>query len=448
LVNERVSFRTIGGYRVVSVDGVILHHYSIDDRMAEVYAMVTLVETGYAHQNDVARAFGYTSRTLRRYQQRFEEGGLQALGRSRGRPAGTRALGPGHRNRDKTIMRLKREEISNRGIARRLGIDEKAIRKRLRKLGWQSREQQLVFFEEQAESESSTGTDQMGADASAQGRRICRQTDEENETEGTTRSSFDTDPLDRSLDRLLAALGLLDDAIPLFAASPHLPRAGVLLAIPPLMGSGLLAMATKVYGNIGPAFYGLRTTIVAFVLFALLRIKRPEALKEYAPGDLGRILGLDRAPEVKTLRRKLTRLAAVGRAVQFGRELAQQRVAERGRTLGFLYIDGHVRVYHGKRTLPKAYASRVRLALPATTDYWINDKRGDPLFVVTAEANDALTKILPEVLNEIRKRPANHIFHSAAPAATIRRGFWQGVRPWRIDEAGHAIWPRSGAGGG
>ncbi len=402
LVNERVSFRTIGGYRVVSVDSVILHHYPIDDRMAEAYAMVTLVETGYADQNDVARALGYTSRTLRRYQQRFEEGGLQALGRSRGRPPGTGAVDRKHRNRDKRIMRLKKDGVSNREIARQLAIDEKAIRKRLRKLGWQPPEEQLVFFEDQGESESPTGTDGIAPDPPGQRRRTGHGTNAENEIEATIRSSFDTDPLDRSFDRFLAALGLLEDAIPLFAASANRPRAGVLVAIAPLMASSLLPIASKVYGNIGPAFYGLRTTIVAFVLFALLRIKRPEALKEYAPGDLGRILGLDRAPEVKTLRRKLTRLAALGRAVQFGRELAQHRVAERGRTLGFLYIDGHVRVYHGKRTIPKAYASRVRLALPATTDYWINDKRGDPLFVVTAEANDALTKMVPKVLKEIR----------------------------------------------
>jgi hypothetical protein len=54
--------------------------------------------------------------------------------------------------------------------------------------------------------------------------------------------------------------------------------------------------------------------LVALLFLALLRIKRPEALKEHAPDDLGRLLGLDRAPEVKTLRRKLTRLAALGRA--------------------------------------------------------------------------------------------------------------------------------------
>jgi hypothetical protein len=47
-------------------------------------------------------------------------------------------------------------------------------------------------------------------------------------------------------------------------------------------------------GSIGPAFYGLRTSMVTLLLLALLRIKRPEALKEYSPPALGRVLGLDR----------------------------------------------------------------------------------------------------------------------------------------------------------
>jgi hypothetical protein len=70
--------------------------------------------------------------------------------------------------------------------------------------------------------------------------------------------------------------------------------------------------------------------------------------------------------------------------------------------MGFLYVDGHVRVYHGQRTLPKAHVARMRLAMPATTDYWVNDAEGDPLFVVTAEANAGLVKMLPGVLAEVR----------------------------------------------
>src|SRR5947208_7658540 len=158
----------------------------------------------------------------------------------------------------------------------------------------------------------------------------------------------------------------------------------------------------KIYGSIGPAFYGLRTSLLTLLLMALWRIKRPEALKEHSPADLGRVLGLDRAPEVKTLRRKLARLAAHGRAAELGRALAQQRVAHRGAVLGFLYVDGHVRVYHGKYRLPKAHVAQMRLSMPATSDYWVNDTAGDPLFVVTAEANAGLVKMLPSILQQVR----------------------------------------------
>ena len=70
--------------------------------------------------------------------------------------------------------------------------------------------------------------------------------------------------------------------------------------------------------------------------------------------------------------------------------------------MGFLYVDGHVRVYHGKHLLPKTHVARMRIAMPATTDYWVNDAEGEPLFVVTAEANAGLVKMLPVVLEEVR----------------------------------------------
>ena len=214
--------------------------------------------------------------------------------------------------------------------------------------------------------------------------------------------SQDADPSHRGADRLLARLGLLEDAPPLFGSATAIPRAGVLLALPVLVASGVFDCAKNIYGNLGPAFYGLRTSLLTLLLMALWRIKRPEGLKEYSPQDLGRVLGLDRAPEVKTLRRKLARLAAAGRAAQFGQALAQQRVAAHGAALGFLYTDGHVRVYHGQHALPKAHVARMRISLPATSDYWVNDSVGDPLFVVTAEANAGLVKMLPGILGQVR----------------------------------------------
>src|SRR6184192_316152 len=86
-VNERVSFQTEGNQRVILVHGVVHSHYSREDRTAETYALVSLYESGYADQNDLARLFGYSTRTLRRFQERLHSRGLNALVRPEGRPA-------------------------------------------------------------------------------------------------------------------------------------------------------------------------------------------------------------------------------------------------------------------------------------------------------------------------------------------------------------------------
>jgi hypothetical protein len=410
-VNDRVSYRTEGTARVVSVHGVLFAHDDTGDRVAEAYAMVTLVEAGYADQNDVARCFGCSARSLRRYQAHYAAAGLTALLRPPGRPSthGRRPARPTGRAR--TILRLKTKGLSNRGIAGTLGVDEKVVRRALHQMGWRPDPAASLPFAPEPACSTSSSTDTpapvtliVPTDAAAT----------------PLPRSLDRDPLDRSMDRLLAAMGALDDAAPLFAPASALPRAGVVLAVPSLVSSGLLAIADKVYGSIGPAFYGLRTTLVASVLLALLRIPRAETLKEYVPADLGRIVGLDRMPEVKTLRRKLARLAAVKGSERLGRELAERRIRERGRVMGFLYVDGHVRAYHGQRTIPKAYLTRTRLAVPATTDYWINDRRGDPLFVVTADANAAMTQMLVSILEQVRTL----VGPRRRPTIVFDRGGW------------------------
>lgn len=392
---------------MISVHGVVFAHYNVEDRAAEAYSMTTLWESEYATQTQIARAFGYSARSLRRYQERFAAEGIQALVRKPGRPAGRRSGGAQERGRDQTILHLKTKGASNRAIAGKLGLSEKAIRKRLRRLGWQPQREPAaagLLFEEDTTGDVSPpsvseNTIDAPKDAAA---AAAEQRGKPYEGIEPASVSRDPNPLDRSMDRLLAAMGLIDDAAPVFAPADSLPRAGVLLAIPALVASDVLTVARQIYSSIGPAFYGLRTTLVAYILLALLRIPRPETLKEYAPGDLGRIVGLDRLPEVKTLRRKLARLASRKASQEFGRELARRRIAERGRMMGFLYIDGHVRAYQGKHTIPKAYLTRTRLAVPGTTDYWVNDKKGEPLFVVTAEANAAMTRMLVPILEEVR----------------------------------------------
>ena len=405
VVNDRCLIRTQGDHRVVLVSGTVLAQYVVTDRMAEAYAVVNLVEQGWADQNDVARAFGCDQRTVRRHQHRFEEGGLEALGRSGGCPKGRRRA---PNSRARLIHRLKSEGHSNREIARRIGISEMAVRKRLRLMGWKPKpEQRLLPLDAPAANPNLSASTIQGDPSAAPDPPSSANPNlsafpSSSEEEEPLPFSVDKDPANRPGDRIMAYLGFLDDAAPIFRPGTRVPGAGVLLALPALVQGGVFQCAREVYGSIGPAFYGLRTSILAFLLMALLRIRRPEGLKEHPPDDLGRVLGLDRAPEVKTVRRKLNRLASCGRGAEFGRALAERRVALRGAAMGFLYVDGHVRVYHGQHELPKTHVARMRLSMPATSDYWVNDMAGDPLFIVTAEANAGLVKMLPVLLGEVR----------------------------------------------
>lgn len=403
-INQRCMLRTEDEHRVVLVSGIVLAQYALTDQMAEAYAMVQLVEQGWATQQDVARAFQCCARTLRRDQRRFEEGGLAALGHLGGYPKGQQRLPAA---RSQWIHRLKAQGHSHREIARRAGVSEMAIRKVLRRLGWKESPPQPDLIPVEQVAPANPNLSAFSSVGAWPARSTSAQSANPNLsaffTTGKDRPqvSQDNDPLDRSFDRLLARLGLLEDAPPLFGSAAAVARAGVLLALPVLIASGVFDCAQKIYGSLGPAFYGLRTSLLTLLLMALWRIKRPENLKEYSPQSLGRVLGLDRAPEVKTLRRKLASLAATGRAAQFGDALARRRVELRGKAMGFLYVDGHVRVYHGRHALPKAHVARMRISLPATSDYWVNDSSGDPLFVVTAAANAGLVKMLPGILDQV-----------------------------------------------
>ncbi len=419
-INGRCNYREEGELRVIFANGIPLFHYAKADRAANQYAMIHLVESGLASQQEVAAAFGCTRLTIFRSKNKFEKGGMAALvPRKTGPRDGSKIT----KAKTRRFLALKERGLTNVAIASRLGFKEDAVRKALKRMGWS--QPKIAKQTDLPVEQKRCGIDPVDASTNEQ---ISSEIDESpvvetdagrheivNDLSEIEQVSYDPDPSNRVVDRTLARLGLLQDAVPVFRSGSNIPCVGVLISVPALIESGVLTAARKIYGGLGASFYGLRTILVTLLLMALLRIKRPEGLKEHSAADLGRILGLDRACEVKTLRRKLDRLAAKNKAVIFGQELAKTRIKRREGTLGFLYVDGHVRVYNGKRKLAKAYVTKKRLAMPATTDYWVNDQQGDPIFVVTAPANDGLVKMLPSILQEAKSligenRPLTVVF--------------------------------------
>ena len=169
------------------------------------------------------------------------------------------------------------------------------------------------------------------------------------------------DPVPRDGERALARWGLLGEgAGPVFTPGARYPLAGLLLALPALEATGLLDAARQVYGQLKDGFYGMAATLLTLVFLALAGEPRAEGATRIPPAALGRVLGLDRAPEVKTIRRKLGELAAAGQAAELIMALARRHAAARPHALGFLYVDGHARVYYGTRTVQKTHVARLK----------------------------------------------------------------------------------------
>lgn len=233
--------------------------------------------------------------------------------------------------------------------------------------------------------------------------------DSENQSESASERSVEDQSSEcgigvkRHSERSLARIGLLEEAKLHFEASEGVQNAGVLLALPVLLSEGLLNIGEKIYKILNKGFFGLQSILLTLAFMSLLRIKTPEQLTAHSPGELGIILGLDRAPEVKTLRRKIEELGDRGKARESADRFARRQADENPDTLGFLYIDGHVRPYNGRKyKIPKTHVARRRLCMPATTDFQVNDANTEPIFFITAEANDSMlsmleNKILPEI---------------------------------------------------
>jgi len=215
----------------------------------------------------------------------------------------------------------------------------------------------------------------------------------------------------RTLDRVAAATGLLDGAAPCFEPAEDIPNGGVLCALPALLALGLLRHAEGHF-TLPKGFYPMESIFLLLAYLALGRVPSVEQLRYQAPGEWGKLLGLDRIPEVKTLREKVGLLAGdAERTARWSGGLARDWMARDVQAAGVLLIDGHTRVYHGALTkLPRRYVSRERLCLRGTTDYWVNALDGQPFFCVTKPVDPGLQKtleadIVPRLLVDIPGQP-------------------------------------------
>ena len=109
----------------------------------------------------------------------------------------------------------------------------------------------------------------------------------------------------RVVERVCAAVGLLQEAPSRFERAQSGAQGGVLWALPARLANGLLRRARECF-RWPPGFYSLTHVLVLLAVMALARVKTLEPLRYQPAGEWGKLLGLERIPEVRTLTGKAT----------------------------------------------------------------------------------------------------------------------------------------------
>ncbi len=369
----------------VGLDTYYLHRS--EDARAAHHAIALVIRNGHLKVSEAERSLNVPRRTLMNWLKKFDEEGCDAFFRSQTGRGAARVL-----TEDKVLAaeRLLDEGESVAGAARELGIQESTLRKGLSS----GRVKRLSRPEEGAEPPAALADAIDKSERSVQDAQAA-------EGMGTACT--------RNCERVAASVGLLDGASACFEPAKDVQLGGLLVGLPALCDNGLLSGLER-HLSMPRGYYTALHIVQVLAYMALARLRRPEAVRHVPVGELGKVVGLDRIPEVSTLREKIKALSKG--ADEWIKELSNSWMQADPDEAGYLYVDGHVRVYHGtKANLPKRYVSRERLCLRGTTDYWVNDALGRPFFVVSQSVTHGLGSailddIVPELLETVPGQPS------------------------------------------
>ena len=361
-----------------------------DDRRSFRMFTAQLICQGLCRQVDIVRVFRVSKNSVIRSVEKYRAGGVPAFFSPRA-TRGASVMTPGVTAQAQQLLWAGR---SRREVAEELGLKLDTLRKAIQQ--GRLTEPRPVDPGESAPEKGSTPPPLTASDKST------RAVEDAAAQMGTACTRPD--------ERVLASVGLLDRASTRFETCRDVAFGGVLCALPALAENGLFRHIHDCLAQLR-GYYSTLHVIILLAHMALCRIKTVEQLQYEPPGELGKLLGLDRVPEVRCLRNKLATLSIDDGPKKWAGLLSRDWLEAAPELAGALYVDGHVRLYHGSQTaLPKRYISRQRLCLRGTTDYWVNDVLGQPFFAVERPIDHGLLEVLqneivPRLLKEVPGQP-------------------------------------------
>lgn len=387
-INEKVNFFTEESMVHYFIFGVPVFEHHVDDRTGLKIAIGMLVHKGYCRNCEITRHFEVSQSSVKNWVREYGKKGVSAFFSSSKKTSYSVLTEP---------IKLKAQELLNSGrtrsdVAKELSIKYDTIRKAIK--SGRLIEPEIIDIVPEAELPSvvsgSTSSERTLLDSEAAMGVACT----------------------NALERVLTSVGKCGPAESRFENALDVANGGVLCALPALEANGLFCNINN-YFRLPRGYYDLTHIVCLLSFMYLCRIKTVEKLRFESSGELGKLIGLDRIPEVRTLREKLCIMANDEESVQaWAADLAKEWMDANADLAGVLLVDGHMSIYHGSLTqLPRKYVSRLRLCMRGTTYFYVNDILGQPFFRVEKVINDGLINtlkndIVPRLLVDVPGQPS------------------------------------------
>ena len=382
-----------------------IHVWSADDKEAEAACMATLSRAGLASDVEIAAAFGVHRNTVGRVVRRFESAGMAAVV-----PAKRGPKGPSKVTADVLALVAGHADLPGRALQERIaqvsGVWLSLSYVRQLAAGYRAHQEELTVVEGGSTPGPSTSGFSAESDVSLRYETAeliegDDQRDDEGDAGGNVQVDADGDGVDGD--------GVKDGEPAGFDPPPVLPDGvrgrymGLALYYPALAAVGLIEVARWLFRLARSERFGVRATVTTLFFMTLLSRTTLEAAKHLRRVEFGAVVGSGRAPCVKTLRRKLAELAGQKMAGELGVRLARHWVDTGMVATAYLYVDGHMKSYTGKRKLQEVWNSQRRMPLPGVHSYFVGDDSGHPLLFLTEELSTNLAKAMPRIVEAIRQ---------------------------------------------
>lgn len=186
------------------------------------------------------------------------------------------------------------------------------------------------------------------------------------------------------------------DAVPLTAqpvrGSKMVQHVGAWMLLALVGEMGLHEEAQRAFESRHPD--GLRIALDAVICALAIGQMCVEGVRRIATPTGGTLLRAERVPTASGVRKVLGRLLAqTDGGVVLGVRMTERMIATATSKDGpaIFYIDNHLRPYTGKHVVRKGWRMQDKRVRPGTSDYYVHDEDGRPMFRVPVPSHDHLT---------------------------------------------------------